>query len=88
MKPDRFEQMVEQVQERWRGTTIGTRHLVPSYKAVKLLRRQHAELRRLVVNHQGLDRDSYWYMTIGVNGQWLNRSNLLAAFDAWKKGKP
>ena len=86
-KPDVFVWMVERVEERWKKTsTNGTVHLVPSHKAMKLLRAYHAKVVRLVKQHDGWERDAAGNMMSELKGEYLDRANLLAALARMKRG--
>jgi hypothetical protein len=79
MKPDRFEQMVQHEMA-----------LLPPYRkrgVIKLLRRQHAAMVRLVKRQKGYQQGVY-IMLPHPDGAWLKYTDVLGALAQYKKGTP
>ena len=74
-KPDRFEQMAEREYKKWLNGDMSQRGWLQV--AERCMALQHAALQRLIRLKMSCDVPSNTYVY----------TNLLAAMDAWKKGK-
>ena len=82
--PDRFEKMVER--ERLAATYGLTQtKILRADDTVRLLRRQYAALRRLVVKQTRWEH-RFDSLTTQPHGTYLDRQGLLDAMDHWKRG--